>query len=75
MEIINKVSGWVRGVTEVALSVLMLGIVVQIIFGAGTVFLPFNILENVIGFVSALGNQGLVGLIALWILWSIYSKK
>ena len=75
MEIISKVSSWIRGVTEVALSILMLGIVVQIIFGASTVFLPLNILANVIGFVTALGSQGLVGLIALWILWAIYSKK
>ena len=48
MEIISKVSSWIRGVTEIALSILMLGIVVQIIFGASTVFLPFNILANVI---------------------------
>jgi hypothetical protein len=75
MDIIKNVSAWIRGLTEVGLSILMMGIVLQIIFGANVVFLPFDILGNVISFVKALGGEGLVGLIALWILWGIYSKK
>jgi hypothetical protein len=75
MDIIKSVSAWIRGLTEVGLSILMMGIVLQIIFGANVVFLPFDILGNVISFVKALGGEGLVGLIALWILWGIYSKK
>jgi hypothetical protein len=53
----------------------MLGVVIQIIFGSNVVFLPFDILGNVVSFVKALGGEGLVGLIALWILWGIYDKK
>lgn len=75
MDIIKNIAGWVRGLTEVGLSLVMLGVVVQIIFGANVVFLPFDILGNVVSFVKALGAEGLVGLIALWILWGIYDKK
>tara|TARA_B100000131_G_scaffold186232_1_gene179284 strand:+ start:487 stop:714 length:228 start_codon:yes stop_codon:yes gene_type:complete len=75
MDIIKNISTWIRSLTEVGLSILMLGVVLQIIFGANVVFLPFDILGNVISFVKALGGEGLVGLIALWILWGIYSKK
>jgi len=75
MEIVKSIAAWVRGLTEVGLSIVMLGVVLQIIFGANVVFLPFDILGNVIAFVKALGGEGLVGLIALWILWGIYSKK
>tara|TARA_R100000353_G_scaffold174463_2_gene142489 strand:+ start:157 stop:384 length:228 start_codon:yes stop_codon:yes gene_type:complete len=75
MDIIKNISSWIRSLTEVGLSILMLGVVLQIIFGANVVFLPFDILGNVISFVKALGGEGLVGLIALWILWGIYSKK
>tara|TARA_B100002019_G_C20716679_1_gene332885 strand:- start:208 stop:435 length:228 start_codon:yes stop_codon:yes gene_type:complete len=75
MDIIKNISAWIRSLTEVGLSILMLGVVLQIIFGANVVFLPFDILGNVISFVKALGGEGLVGLIALWILWGIYSKK
>jgi|TARA_Y100001949_G_scaffold152339_1_gene138670 hypothetical protein len=75
MDIVKNISAWVRGLTEVGLSIVMLGVTLQIIFGANVVFLPFDILGNVISFVKALGGEGLVGLIALWILWGIYSKK
>ena len=75
MDIIKNVSAWIRSLTEVGLSILMLGVVLQIIFGANVVFLPFDILGNVVSFVKALGGEGLVGLIALWILWGIYDKK
>jgi len=75
MDIIKNIAGWVRGLTEIGLSLVMLGVVLQIIFGANVVFLPFDILGNVVSFVKALGAEGLVGLIALWILWGIYDKK
>ena len=75
MDIIKNIAGWVRGLTDVGLSLVMLGVVLQIIFGANVVFLPFDILGNVVSFVKALGAEGLVGLIALWILWGIYDKK
>ena len=75
MDIIKNVSAWIRGLTEVGLSIVALGVVFQIIFGANVVFLPNDILGNVISFVKALGGEGLVGLIALWILWGIYNKK
>ena len=75
MDIIKNIAGWVRGLTEIGLSLVMLGVVLQIIFGANVVFLPFDILGNVVSFVKALGSEGLVGLIALWILWGIYDKK
>ena len=75
MDIIKNVSAWIRGLTAVGLSIVALGVVFQIIFGANEVFLPIDILGNVISFVKALGGEGLVGLIALWILWGIYNKK
>ena len=75
MDIIKNISGWIRGLTEIGLSVIALGVVFQIIFGTNVVFLPIDILGNVISFVKALGGEGLVGLIALWILWGIYDKK
>ena len=72
---LDKALGWIRGLTELGVALIALGVVLQIIFGANVVFLPFDILGNVISFVKALGGEGLVGLIALWILWGIYSKK
>jgi hypothetical protein len=75
MDIMEKLRGWIGGITELGLSIIALGVVLQIIFGTNVIFMPIDILGNVIGFVKVLGAEGLVGLIALWILWGIYSKK
>ena len=75
MDIVAKLRGWIGGITELGLSIIALGVVLQIIFGTNVIFMPIDILGNVIGFVKVLGAEGLVGLVALWILWGIYSKK
>ena len=75
MDIVAKIRGWIGGITELGLSIIALGVVLQIIFGTNVIFMPIDILGNVIGFVKVLGAEGLVGLVALWILWGIYSKK
>ena len=75
MDIVKNIAVWIKGLTEIGLSLVMLGVVVQIIFGTNVVFLPIDVLGNVVSFVKALGSEGLVGIIALWILWGIYDKK
>ena len=75
MDIVAKLRGWIVGITELGLSIIALGVVLQIIFGTNVIFMPIDILGNVISFVKVLGAEGLVGLVALWILWGIYSKK
>jgi len=75
MDIVAKLRGWIGGITELGLAIIALGVVLQIIFGTNVIFMPIDILGNVIGFVKVLGAEGLVGLVALWILWGIYSKK
>ena len=75
MDMLAKIRGWSGGITELGLSIIALGVVFQIIFGTNVIFMPIDILGNVISFVKVLGAEGLVGLVALWILWGIYSKK
>jgi len=72
---VDKILGWVRSLTEIGLALIALGVVLQVIFGMPTVFMPIDILGNVVGFVQKLGSEGLVGLVAVWVLWGIYSKK
>ena len=75
MDMLAKIRGWIGGITELGLCIIALGVVFQIIFGTNVIFMPIDILGNVISFVKVLGAEGLVGLVALWILWGIYSKK
>ena len=68
---VEKVTGWIKGLTEAGLALIALGVVLQIIFGAAVPFLGLDILGSVITLVKQLGSDGLVGLVALWVLWSV----
>ena len=72
---VDKVLGWIRNLTEVGLALIALGVVLQVIFGATIPFLGLDIVGSVVALVSKLGAEGLVGLVAVWVLWGIYSKK
>ena len=72
---VDKVLGWIRNLTEVGLALIALGVVLQVIFGATIPFLGLDSVGSVVALVSKLGSEGLVGLVAVWVLWGIYSKK
>ena len=72
---VDKVLGWIRNLTEVGLALIALGVVLQVMFGATIPFLGLDIVGSVVALVSKLGSEGLVGLVAVWVLWGIYSKK
>jgi hypothetical protein len=72
---LEKVSGWIKSLTDVGLGLIALGVVLQILFGAAIPFMPMDVVGSVVGLVKELGSEGLVGLVAIWVLWGIYSKK
>ncbi len=71
---LDKAIGWIRSLTEAGLSLIALGVVMQILFGAAVPFLGIDVVGSVVGLVKQLGGEGLVGLAAIWVLWGIYSK-
>ena len=77
MEILTKVKGWVGALTEVGVSLLSLGIILEVLFnGQNIPFWPnINIIGNIQDIVAGFSAQGLVGLVAIWVLYSIYNKK
>ena len=72
---LDKALGWIRGITELGLAIIALGVVLQIIFGAAVPFLGMDIVGSVVTLVKQLGAEGLVGLVGIWVLWGIYSKQ
>jgi len=75
---IDSIRRWVGSIAELGISVIALGVILQILFGDDTgaiPFLPMDILGSVVGFVQTLGSEGLVGLVALGILWWAYGKR
>ena len=77
MEILNKVKGWASAITEVGVSFIALGIVLEVLFnGQNIPFWPnISVVGNITDMITALSAQGLVGLAAVWVLYSIYNRK
>ena len=77
MEIITKVKSWASALADVGVSLIALGIVLEILFSGQTVpFWPsISVIGNVQSIIAGFSAQGLVGLVAVWVLYSIYNKK
>ena len=77
MDIIKSIKTWANSITEIGVSLIALGIVLEVLFnGQNIPFWPdINIISNITAIITALSAQGLVGLVAVWILYHIYNKK
>ena len=75
MKGIDTLKDWIGALTELALMLLALAIVLSLLVGAN---LPFfgTVTANIMGWVKDLGSNGLVGLITLGlILWLFSNRK
>ena len=77
MEVINKIKGWAAALADVGVSLIALGIVLEVLFsGQNVPFWPdISVIANVQNIIAGFSAQGLVGLVAIWVLYSIYTKK
>jgi len=77
MEVLNSIKGWAGALAQAGVSLIGLGIVLEILFnGMNVPFWPdINVTSNILGLLSNFSDQGLVGLVALAILWHIWNKK
>jgi hypothetical protein len=77
MDILSKVKGWASALTEAGISLIALGIVLEVLFnGQNIPFWPnINIIGNVQTIIAGFSAQGLVGLVAIWVLYHIYNRK
>ena len=65
MDIMNRAGAWIIGLTHISVMLLTLGIVWGVLFGTAVPFVGGDVVGNIIGVVTQLGNAGLTGLIAL----------
>jgi hypothetical protein len=74
MKGIDSIKDWVGALTELALMLLALAIVLSVLVGAN---LPFfgTVTANIMAFVKDLGSNGLVGLIVLGIILWLFSHR
>ena len=74
MRYLQEVKKWLGEITEIALLLVALGIVVEILFGQAVPFFG-GIVTNLTGLLNSLGENGLVGLIALAIILFLFYRK
>ena len=65
MDIMQRAGAWIIGLTHISVMLLTLGIVWGVLFGSAVPFIGGDVVGNIIGVVTQLGNAGLIGLIAL----------
>ena len=76
MEILTKIGSWAHKLTEIGISVIALGIVLEVLFGG--VGIPFwnniSVVDNIMGILGNLNAEGLLGLVGAFILIYIVKK-
>ena len=77
MDILNKVKAWAGALTEAGISLLSLGIVLEVLFnGQNIPFWPnISVVDNIMGIIGGLSAEGLVGLVGAFVLYHILKKK
>jgi hypothetical protein len=72
-KIFGIIKGFLGGVSELLMTLLTVGVLVQVLFG-GAVF-GIDVVGNVTALIESLGNSGFVGLLAVIVLVKILDKK
>jgi hypothetical protein len=71
---LNALKGWIGALTEIALMLLGLGIVLALLAGPQVPFLG-NVVGNIVALITDLGKAGVTGLIALGVILWLFSKR
>jgi hypothetical protein len=71
------VGDWAHSLTQTGLSVLALGVVLEILFGGvGIPFWPeISVVDNIMGILKGLSAEGLLGLVGAFVLYHLFKKK
>ena len=77
MDFLNKVGSWVNKIVEVGISIIALGVVLEVLFkGAVIPFWPdVSVVENIMAILGSLSNEGLLGLVGAFVLYHILKNK
>ena len=74
MHYLEEIKKYLGEITEIALLLVALGIVIEILFGQAVPWFG-GIVTNLTGLLNTLGENGLVGLIALAIILFLFYRK
>lgn len=76
MEFLKKMGDWAKSLTEIGISIIALGVVLEVLFKGAVPFLgDMTVVANIMGILNGLSNEGLLGLVGIWVLYHIFNKK
>ena len=77
MNFIETFSSWAKKLTDVGVSIIALGIVLEVLFkGAVIPFWPeVSVVDNIMSIIGNLSNEGLLGLVGAVVLYHILKNK
>tara|TARA_B110000858_G_scaffold93806_1_gene108198 strand:- start:1155 stop:1388 length:234 start_codon:yes stop_codon:yes gene_type:complete len=77
MEFLNKIGNAATSLTEIGISIIALGVVLEVLFkGMMIPFWPDNsVVDNIMSILGGLSSEGLLGLVGAFILYHILKKK
>ena len=70
----DTVKSFLRGVMDVAMTVIPLSVVLGVIFGPAVPFIGADTIDNISALVADLGGSGLIGIITLGILYALFRR-
>ena len=76
MDLLKKIGNWAKELTKIGVNLIAFGIVVEILFkGAEIPFWPnISVIDNIMGILGGLSNEGLIGLVGAFILYHFLKK-
>ena len=76
MDLFKKVGQWADELTKSGMSIVALGVVLEVLFkGASIPFWPeVSVVDNIMGILGGLSNEGLLGLVGAMVLYYIFKK-
>ena len=72
-DVLGKINEGIGGLTTLAMNLLALGILIEVIYGAG--IFGMGVVGNVTALINSIGSSGFVGLLSLIVLLSFFKGK
>ncbi|MAJ90449.1 MAG: hypothetical protein CMD08_04150 [Flavobacteriales bacterium] len=72
--VFKYMNGFFKGLSGLIMTVLGLGVAVEILFGGGAM-MGISVIDNVMAVINGLGNAGFAGLVGLCVLWNLLTAK
>ena len=77
MDLIKKIGSWADALTQIGISLIAFGVVLEVLFkGIAIPFLPkISVVGNIMEILGSLNAEGLLGLVGVFVLYHILKKK